>query len=162
MLRGPISPSRAKDYDKCDIDPSLTYHLMVFVSFDQTEMSLLIRTLTIDILGNLQRQFRVQKLRQVRSVPQVDPLAVHEWARVLLLVYAITLDNPVKPLGAGDGRAEPDLLVGGLFVEDVGADCGNGDVEHTSLGDGQYMILVGRKHFEIREEYSRGNRIEYR
>jgi hypothetical protein len=65
VLRGPISQSRAKDYDKCDIDPSLTYHLVVFVSFDQTEMSLLIRTLTIDILGKLQRQFRVQKLRQV-------------------------------------------------------------------------------------------------
>lgn len=62
-------------------------------------------------------------------------------ARLLLLVHAVALDDPVVPLGPGDGRAEPDLFVGGLFVEDVGADCGDGDVEDAGL-DNQSSISV--------------------
>lgn len=69
-------------------------------------------------------------------------MSVHERAGVLLLVHAITLDNPVIPLGTGEGGAEPDLLVGGLLVQDISADCRNSDVEDAGLEDGK---LTGRK-----------------
>lgn len=59
-----------------------------------------------------------------------------KWTRVLLLKDAITLDNPVVPLRPGDGRAEPDLLVRRLLVQDVSADCGDGDVEDAGLDRG--------------------------
>lgn len=49
-------------------------------------------------------------------------------------MHIIALDNPVVPLRPGDGRAEPDLLVGWLFIEYVGADCRNGYVQNTGLG----------------------------
>ena len=48
-------------------------------------------------------------------------------------MHPITLDNPVIPLGPGDGRTEPDLLVRGLFVEDVGAYTRGDDVQYTGL-----------------------------
>lgn len=53
--------------------------------------------------------------------------------RLLLLVHAVSLDNPVIPLGAGDGTAQPDLFVGGLFVENVGSDGGDGYVQDAGL-----------------------------
>lgn len=69
-------------------------------------------------------------------------MSVHERPGVLLLVHAITLDNPVVPLGAGDRRAEPDLLVGRLLVQDISADSRNSDVEDAGLEIGQ---LTSRK-----------------
>lgn len=48
-------------------------------------------------------------------------------------MHTVTLNDPIIPLGAGDGRAEPDLLVGGLFVEHVSADGGDGDVQDAGL-----------------------------
>lgn len=48
-------------------------------------------------------------------------------------MHAVALDDPVIPLRPGDGRAEPDLLVRGLFVQDVGADCRDRDVEDAGL-----------------------------
>lgn len=45
----------------------------------------------------------------------------------------VALDDPVVALGARDGRAEPDLLVGGLLVQDVGARAGDDDVEDAGL-----------------------------
>lgn len=64
------------------------------------------------------------------AVAQVHPVAD---GRVLLLGLALAVDDVVVALGARDGRREPDLLVGGLFVEDVGADLGEGDVEDAGL-----------------------------
>lgn len=39
----------------------------------------------------------------------------------------------VKPLGAADGRGQPDLLVWGLFVDDVGAKRPQLEGQHTAL-----------------------------
>ena len=56
-----------------------------------------------------------------RVVPQVEPVA-H-----LGLVLAVPREDVVVPLGAGQRGREPDLLVGGLLVYDVGADRGERD-----------------------------------
>lgn len=58
---------------------------------------------------------------------------MHKLARLLLLVHAVALDDPVVPLRSGDGATQPDLFVGGLFVEHVGADGGDGDVQDAGL-----------------------------
>jgi len=42
--------------------------------------------------------------------------------------------DPVEPLGATDGRAQPDLLGGGLLVDNVGAVRRVDDVEDAGLG----------------------------
>lgn len=55
-------------------------------------------------------------------------------------MHVIALDNPVVPLRPGDGRAEPDLLVGRLLVEYIGAERGNGDVQNTSLEEKSVSI----------------------
>lgn len=64
------------------------------------------------------------------AVAQVDPVAD---GGVLFLGLALAVDNVVVALGAGDGRREPDLLVGGLFVDDVGANVGEGYVQDAGL-----------------------------
>ena len=63
---------------------------------------------------------------------------------LLLLIHPIALDDPVIPLGPGDGRTEPDLLVRGLFVEDVGAYTRGDDVQYTGLQTekAQYVSLI--------------------
>ena len=76
---------------------------------------------TVDILWQPKCQLRIQQIRQVAPIAQVDPLAMRELAGPLLLVHAVAFDDPVVPLWAGDGGAEPDLFVWGLFVQDVGA-----------------------------------------
>ena len=55
-------------------------------------------------------------------------------------MHVITHDNPVIPLRPGDGRAEPDLLVGWLLVEYIGSECGNGDVQNTSLEEQNGLV----------------------
>lgn len=60
-------------------------------------------------------------------------MSVLEPPRILLLVHLIALDDPVVALRPGDGRAQPDLLVGGLLVEDVGANAWGDNVEDTGL-----------------------------
>lgn len=59
-----------------------------------------------------------------------------ELASLLLLVHAVSLEDPVEALGAGDGGAKPDLLVGGLLVQDVGSFVRDGDVEDAGLNPG--------------------------
>jgi hypothetical protein len=53
---------------------------------------------------------------QRRSVSSVNPLSDR---RVRLLILSISDDSPVEALGTGLGRREPDLLVGGLLVDDI-------------------------------------------
>lgn len=55
-------------------------------------------------------------------------------------MHVIALDNPVITLRPGDGRAEPDLLVGWLLVEYIGSECGNGDVQNTSLEEQSGLV----------------------
>jgi hypothetical protein len=43
-------------------------------------------------------------------------------------VHAVALNDPVVPLGPGEGGREPDLLVWWLLVQDVGSNTRNGDV----------------------------------
>lgn len=64
------------------------------------------------------------------AVAQVDPVAD---GGVLLLGLALAVDDVVVALGARHGRGQPDLLVGGLLVDDVGADAGEGHVEDAGL-----------------------------
>ena len=66
-----------------------------------------------------------QDFLQRASVSDVDPLAL---SGPLLVVHALTLDCPVEALGPGQGRREPDLLVGRLLVEHVGSVWREGDV----------------------------------
>ena len=47
--------------------------------------------------------------------------------------------DPVEPLGAADGRAQPDLLGGGLLVDNVGAVRRVDNVEDAGLMVGQQM-----------------------
>lgn len=54
-------------------------------------------------------------------ITQVHPVAD---GGVLLLGLALAVDDVVVALGTGNGRGEPDLLVGGLFVDDIRADFG--------------------------------------
>lgn len=67
------------------------------------------------------------------AVAGVDPGA---GGGALLLVLGVADDDPVVALGAGDGGGEPDLLVGGLFVDYVGSCAGEGDVENAGLDVG--------------------------
>lgn len=55
-------------------------------------------------------------------------------------MHVIALDNPVIPLRPRDGRAEPDLLVGWLLVEYISSECGNGDVQNTSLEEQRGLV----------------------
>lgn len=64
VFRHPISPSKDKSYDKCDMD-LLSYIASESVSIDPINITSRINNFTIDILRKLQRQFRIQQLRQV-------------------------------------------------------------------------------------------------
>ena len=66
-----------------------------------------------------------QDFLQRASVSDVNPLAL---SGSLLVVHALTLNCPVEALGSGQGRREPDLLVGRLLVEHVGPVWREGDV----------------------------------
>ena len=66
----------------------------------------------LEIHARLLQQHIVQR----RVVPHVEPIA-H-----LGLVLAVSREDVVVPLGARERGREPDLLVRGLLVYDVGAD----------------------------------------
>lgn len=68
--------------------------------------------------------------RERAAIPKVDPISN---AAIGLLVHRLALDDPVEALGAGDGRRQPDLLVGRLLVQDVGADATLVDSEDAGL-----------------------------
>lgn len=76
----------------------------------------LLNDIPIDILGQIKRKLRIQQIRKLRPIPQINPLPMDKLARLLLLVHAVALNDPVVPLRSGDGTAQPDLFVRGLFV----------------------------------------------
>lgn len=75
-------------------------------------------------------QFPPQQARQRRPVPQIHPFPL---PAPLLLVLALTLDHIIVAFRARDGRAEPDLLVRRLLVEDVGSVGREDEVQHAGL-----------------------------
>jgi hypothetical protein len=64
-------------------------------------------------------RFLEKHLTKGGLVPHAEP-GVR--ASVLLVLLGFSDHNVVEPLGTGNGRREPDLLVGRLLVDDVGAD----------------------------------------
>lgn len=79
------------------------------------------RPLLRDGQGQVDVELHEEQLAQRAPVAQVDPLAR---GRALLLALALAVDDVVVALGAGYGARQPDLLVGGLLVDHVGADLG--------------------------------------
>ena len=67
-----------------------------------------------------------------RVVAQIHPLAR---TSALLFVLAVTQDDIVVAFRASLGRRQPDLLVGRLLVDHVGADAGEVDGENAGLGE---------------------------
>lgn len=83
----------------------------------------------IDLSQALLREGQVQvdpelpkeQLGQGAAISKVDPVA---GGGARLLGLALAVEDVVVALGAGYGAGQPDLLVGGLFVDHVGADVG--------------------------------------
>ena len=71
-----------------------------------------------------------QQCRQTTPIPQINPVAL---SRTFLFIHTLPVEDPVEPLWAGSRAAQPDLLVRGLFVDDVGAGVGEGDGEDAGL-----------------------------
>ena len=112
----------------CILDPSnigASSYILVAYDVIRANRSLF---LSVDISRDIQGQLGVQQVRQIRSIPEIDPLPICKGPTILLLVHVVSLHDPVVPLGTGDRGAEPDLLVGGLLVQDIGADTGEDDV----------------------------------
>lgn len=75
--------------------------------------------------------FLPQQLRQITPISEIHPLAL---PTAFFLVLPFAVEHPVVPLRAGYGRREPDLLVGRLFVDDVGALRGERKGDDAGLG----------------------------
>jgi len=75
-------------------------------------------------------QLLPQHIRQARAVPQVHPVLI---LAALLLIHRRAEHHEVEPFRPAYGRGEPNLLVGGLFVEDVGTGGGSFDCEDAGL-----------------------------
>lgn len=71
-----------------------------------------------------------QQLSKTGAIPQVDPVAD---TALPLGIHGLAHNNPVEALGTSDGRTQPDLLVGRLFVQDIGAVGWEDDVEDAGL-----------------------------
>lgn len=71
-----------------------------------------------------------EELAEGGAVADVDPVA---GGGVLLLALALARDDVVVALGAGQGARQPDLLVGGLLVDHVGADVREDEGEDAGL-----------------------------
>lgn len=70
------------------------------------------------------------KVVQAAAVARVDP---RPQARALLVSLPLAGDAKVVPFGARQRRRQPDLLVGRLLVDDVGALVGDGDGHDARL-----------------------------
>lgn len=91
--------------------------------------------------GEVNVKLLEEQLGEGGAVADVDPVAGR---RVLLLVLALARDDVVVALGARDGARQPDLLVGGLLVDHVGADLWEGGVEDSGrVLDLDGLVLVG-------------------
>lgn len=64
----------------------------------------LVHNLRINIPWQVNAQLRIKQLRQVRPIPQVDPLPIGEFPRLSLLMHTVALDDPVITLGPGERR----------------------------------------------------------
>lgn len=67
---------------------------------------------------------------------------------------ALAIDNVVVALGARDGRGEPDLFVGRLFIYDVGTDFGESYVQNARLRVGM-VLVIGTIVVEERNRFGR-------
>lgn len=74
-------------------------------------------------------KFFPQQLRQRLAISQVYPFA---HAAAFLAVHALRQHHPIESFWTGDRRTEPNLLVGGLLVEDITVLLGS-DFENTRL-----------------------------
>lgn len=75
-------------------------------------------------------QLLPHQVRQTAIVPQVNPVAL---PRALLLVHTLSAEHVVVSLGTRGRAGEPDLLVRGLFVDNVSADVWERNREDASL-----------------------------
>lgn len=80
-----------------------------------------------------------EQARHGAAVAQVHPVAGR---RILLLVLTLAPEDVVEALGAGYWRGEPDLLVGGLLVDDVGAGVGEGEGQDSGLWVGGLLSAI--------------------
>lgn len=80
--------------------------------------------------GEVDVELLEEELAEGGAVADVDPVAD---GRVLLLALALARDDVVVALGAGYGARQPDLLVGGLLVDHVGADVREDEGEDAGL-----------------------------
>ena len=84
-------------------------------------------------------QLLPQQLGQRTPISQVDPEAAGRSViatvngTIVFVGLGVRGDHPVVAFGAGHRGGEPDLVVGRLFVEDVGAVFGVGDCEDAGL-----------------------------
>ena len=75
--------------------------------------------LTLTLTNQLHSQLVAQDIRQATAITEVDPFAA----------------AVVEALGARDGAREPELLIGGLLVDDVAADIGDVDLDNAGLDE---------------------------
>lgn len=96
--------------------------------------------------GEVDVQLLEEQLAEGAAVAEVDPVAD---GRVLLLALALARDDIVVALGAGYGARQPDLLVGGLLVDHVGAEVGEAEGQDAGL-----KSVVVRRIGEIRCDWN--------
>jgi hypothetical protein len=81
-------------------------------------------------LVHIDANFRVQQFRQCASVTKVHPVCL---SSSFLRVLPFTQDHVVEAFGTRFRRREPDLLVGRLLVDNVGAVGWEGEGENAGL-----------------------------
>lgn len=91
---------------------------------------LLTRVLPAEGQGEVDVELLEEELAEGGAVADVYPVAD---GGVLLLALALARDDVVVALGAGYGARQPDLLVGGLLVDHVGADVREDEGEDAGL-----------------------------
>ena len=79
---------------------------------------------------HIHTQLSPQQVIQRGPIPQIHPIAR---PTPLLLMLTFARHDVIEALRTRGRRAQPDLLVRRLFVEDVGSNRGKGDVENASL-----------------------------
>lgn len=100
----------------------------------------LARVLPAEGQGEVDVELLEEELAEGGAVADVDPVAD---GGVLLLALALARDDVVVALGPGYGARQPDLLVGGLLVDHVGADVREDEGEDAGLvGVGCVRMLL--------------------
>lgn len=99
----------------------------------------LARVLPAEGKGEVDVELLEEELAEGGAVADVDPVAD---GGVLLLALALARDDVVVALGPGYGARQPDLLVGGLLVDHVGADVREDEGEDAGLVGSCVRMLV--------------------